>query len=89
MNLTALKQGEHGRVLSLETTDQDPASQALTRRLMELGFIPGTVITAMHRAPFLSDPLSFMARGMHVALRRHEAQQVSVELITSKEGGSL
>lgn len=89
MDLMGLKPGQHGRVVSVVMPDQAGMYQTLARRLMELGFIPGTIVTAMHHAPLAMDPISVTVRGMHVALRRNEAKFVHVELITSQEGGPL
>ncbi len=44
----------------------------LTLRLLEMGFVPGTVVTLVKRAPF-GDPLEFQVRGCHVSLRAAEA----------------
>ena len=44
----------------------------LTLRLLEMGFVPGTVVTLVTRAPF-GDPLEFQVRGCHVSLRAAEA----------------
>ena len=46
---------------------------------MELGFIPGAVIEIRQEAPLLKDPMAILVRGMVVALRRYEADRVSVE----------
>ncbi|MCX6123318.1 MAG: FeoA domain-containing protein, partial [Proteobacteria bacterium] len=48
------------------------------RRLLEFGFIPGTIVKAMHSAPFVHDPISYLVRGTHVALRRSEASRVQI-----------
>jgi len=41
-------------------------------RLLEMGFVPGTMVTLVKRAPF-GDPLEFQVRGCHVSLRAAEA----------------
>lgn len=91
MELTALKPGEHARVVGIESTPSTRTDlfDTLSRRLMELGFIPGTIVTMMHRAPLARDPMSFSVRGMHIALRRSEAKLVRIDLISAKEGGRL
>lgn len=45
---------------------------ALGLRLLEMGFVPGTVVALVKRAPF-GDPLELQVRGCHVSLRRAEA----------------
>ncbi len=51
----------------------------LSLRLMEMGFVPGTRVTLVKRAP-LGDPLELRVRGSHVSLRRAEARLVEIEL---------
>lgn len=91
MDLMNLKPGQHGRVIGIDATPSLRADTVdiLSRRLMELGFIPGTVVTMMHRAPIARDPISVTVRGMHIALRRNEAKLVRINLISATEGGTL
>jgi Fe2+ transport system protein FeoA len=49
------------------------------RRLMELGFLPGTRITAGLSAPG-GDPRVFQVDGSEVALRRETARKLKVRL---------
>jgi ferrous iron transport protein A len=49
------------------------------RRLMELGFLPGTRITAGLSAPG-GDPRVFQVDGSEVALRRETARRLKVHL---------
>jgi Fe2+ transport system protein FeoA len=48
------------------------------QRLLEMGFVRGTAVRLVKAAP-LSDPLEFVLRGYHVALRREEAAAVLIE----------
>jgi ferrous iron transport protein A len=52
-----------------------PADDA--RRLMELGFVPGTQITAGRSAPG-GDPQVFRVDGSEIALRRETARRLTV-----------
>ena len=52
-----------------------PAEDA--RRLMELGFVPGTRITAGNSAPG-GDPRVFQVDGSEIALRRDTARRLKV-----------
>ena len=65
-SLSELRRGEHGVIDRLDL----PADQAL--RLMELGFLPGHVVTPGHSAPG-GDPRVFRVDGSEVALRRETA----------------
>jgi Fe2+ transport system protein FeoA len=67
-NLTHLKRGETGIL------DRLDLPEAESRRLMELGFLPGHSITPSHSAPFGGDPRVFRVDGSEIALRRETAQ---------------
>jgi ferrous iron transport protein A len=54
-----------------------PAEDA--RRLMELGFVPGTRITAGNSAPG-GDPRVFQVDGSEIALRRDTARRLKVRV---------
>ena len=47
------------------------------QRLMEMGLVPGGVVTIEHQAPF-GDPISCRVRGYHLSLRRAQATAVRV-----------
>ena len=50
----------------------------LLRRLMELGFVPGTAITLVRRAP-MGDPIELRLRGTHFSIRTSEADRIDVD----------
>jgi ferrous iron transport protein A len=50
---------------------------ALGRRLLDLGFVPGTPVRVLRTAP-LGDPTAYEVRGTQLCLRRGEAQQIFV-----------
>ena len=52
-------------------------SGAVARRLMEMGVVPGAPVCVVRAAP-LGDPLEVRVRNYHLALRRSEAQTISV-----------
>ncbi len=47
------------------------------RRLLDLGFLPGTSIRVVRRAP-LGDPIQFELRGCNFCLRKSEADSIRV-----------
>lgn len=47
------------------------------RRFIEMGFVPGTRVTAMRAAP-LGDPVEYAVMGSRVAIRRVDADLVIV-----------
>jgi len=50
----------------------------LRRRLMELGFVPGTPIKLVRRAP-MGDPIELRLRGTHFSIRTSEADRIDVD----------
>lgn len=50
---------------------------AVARRLLEMGVVPGAPVRIIKAAP-LGDPIEVRVRGYHLALRRTEAQTISV-----------
>jgi ferrous iron transport protein A len=68
--------GRQARVLAVK------GEGAVARRLMEMGVVPGAPIRVVRTAP-LGDPLEIRVRNYHLALRRNEAQAISV--VTSDE----
>jgi ferrous iron transport protein A len=50
----------------------------LLRRLLELGFVPGTTITLVRRAP-MGDPIELRLRGTHFSIRNSEADRIDVD----------
>jgi ferrous iron transport protein A len=48
-----------------------------SRRMSELGLVPGTEVRMIRRAPF-GDPIEFVVRGTHFSIRRAEAEGIRV-----------
>jgi len=71
--------GGGGSVVGIVDRD-DPVGD----RLASLGFLPGTSVTVLRRAP-LGDPTVYELRGYQLCLRRREAERV---LVTGAEAGS-
>lgn len=71
MKLTRLRVGAWARVESVD--ERSPVA----RRLLDLGFVPGTAIRSIRRAP-LGDPTLYELRGTQLCLRRSEADRVRV-----------
>ena len=53
------------------------AASPIGRRLLDLGFVPGTAVRVLRRAP-LGDPVEYELRGYRLCLRRTEARRVKV-----------
>ena len=78
MTLADLQKGESRNVLSIR------GESLVTRRLMEMGVIPGVAVRMVKSAPF-GDPVEINVRGYSLALRRSEAQSVELEQVASNE----
>lgn len=61
------------------------ASGPLADRLLDLGFLPGTPVRMVRRAP-LGDPCVYEVRGTRLCLRRTEAERVRVRPADTAEG---
>jgi len=52
-------------------------ARALRRRLIEMGIVRGETIQTERHAP-LGDPIEYLVKGYHLALRKEEASQIEV-----------
>ena|SRR3982750_1076688 len=71
VSLDAMPRGKSARVVSVS------GSGAVARRLMEMGVLPGAPVRVVRAAP-LGDPIQICVRNYHLALRRVEAQTITV-----------
>lgn len=71
MTLTELPVGRDARVIAVN------GSGRITRRLMEMGIIPGVGVKIVKMAPF-GDPIEVRVRGYSLAMRRNEANAIEV-----------
>lgn len=51
--------------------------QEMRRHLLDLGFVPGSQVTAIRRSPF-GDPTVYEVRGTMIALRKEQASQIRI-----------
>ncbi len=68
-SLVELREGEQGILADIDLPSEE------SQRLMELGFIPGSIVTAAASAPG-GDPRVFRVDGSEVALRAETAALV-------------
>lgn len=54
---------------------------ALVKRLLEFGFLEGSLVEIVHEAPVSKDPIAVRVRGSLVGLRRSEANLIEVGLL--------
>ncbi len=75
--LTNLTVGEKATVVSVN------GKNAVTKRLMEMGIVPGVSVRVIKSAPF-GDPLEVRVRGYHLAMRKSEADGIEVQSLKLK-----
>lgn len=69
VSLVELRHGDEGVLDRLDLPED------VSRRLMELGFLPGSRVVAAHSAPG-GDPRVFRVDGAEIALRRETAARL-------------
>ncbi len=74
MNLTDLPIGATATVIAVN------GNNAIAKRLMEMGVVPGVSVRVIKSAPF-GDPLEIRVRGYHLAMRKNEAAAIEVNEI--------
>jgi len=77
--LSSLKSGQKGRVLGISPAARGPER----RRLMDLGIIPGTIITAELHSP-MGDPTAYRVRGALIALRLEQADLINIQPVAGE-----
>lgn len=73
LNAAELHIGQQGTIKKLKDS-------RMTRKLIEMGCIPGTIITLDFKSPS-GDPLAFDIGGYTLGLRISEAQLIEIESI--------
>ena len=71
MTLKELPIGKNARVVSVTGEGR------VTRRLLEMGVVPGVGVEVVKRAPF-GDPMQIRVRGYNLAMRKAEADSIEV-----------
>lgn len=76
IRLSDLEIGEKAKIISFDKND-------LFIKLMEMGCVPGEVVTVEQIAP-LGDPLSIKVSGYTLSLRMDEAHDIFVEKLKTE-----
>ncbi len=71
MTLANLEIGTVAKVKNVVGNDR------ISKRLMEMGIVPGVVVKVIKTAPF-GDPIEIRVRGYNLAMRRSEAEAIEV-----------
>ncbi len=72
MYLSKLPIGKSAKVVRLN------GNNAITKRLMEMGIVPGVSVRVVKAAPF-GDPLEIRVRSYNLAIRKSEADSIEVD----------
>ena len=70
-SLVDLPLGQHAEIASID------CERRLSRRLMEMGLVPGTRVRVVRVAP-LGDPIELRVRNYSLSVRRAEAAKIAV-----------
>ena len=79
ITLDALTVGHSGTVVHLAPGEQAEAGIDVSRRLMELGFVPGERIRMLKRGMPGGEPMAVRVGDSTFALRRFEAALISIQ----------
>jgi len=71
MTLRDLEIGKNANVIAVH------GDSAISKRLMEMGLVPGVAVKVVKAAPF-GDPIEIRLRGYSLAVRRNEAESIEV-----------
>jgi len=72
--LSELEPGESAEIVRISKASRG----AERRRLMDLGILPGTLVSAEIKGP-VGDPTAYRIRGALIALRREQAQRILIQ----------
>lgn len=78
MNLAQLQTGQKAVIVRVG------GSGAFRKRILEMGFVQGKEITAVHNAP-LRDPIYYKILDYNVSLRHRDAERIEVHLLEPLE----
>ena len=79
ITLDALKEGEAATVVDVAAGEAADDGVTLSRRLMELGFVPGEKVRLLKRGMPGGEPLAIRVGNSTFALRRFEAALISIQ----------
>ncbi len=72
ITLNNLKIGQSGKIIEIHN------EESIKRRLLDMGLIPGTKITAILSSPF-RDPIAYKVRNATIAIRKCDSKYIDVE----------
>jgi ferrous iron transport protein A len=75
MQLSELQVGDRAEVTAVK------GESAIRRRIMDMGLIRGTEFKVLRVAP-LGDPIEIFFKGLYLAMRKKEAEGITVRKVT-------
>lgn len=86
IKLSQARRGDRGVIVQVgDNRHYDEHALELERRLLELGFVEGARIELLHEGLLGRDPIAMKVDDMRVALRRHEAERLTVRMEAAAE----
>jgi len=86
IKLSQARRGDRGVIVQVgDHCHHDGHALELERRLLELGFVEGARIELLHEGLLGRDPIAMKVDDMRVALRRHEAESLTVRIDSAAE----
>ncbi len=82
MQLSELQVGDRAEVTAVK------GERAIRRRIMDMGLIKGTEFKVLRVAP-LGDPIEIFFKGLYLAMRKKEAEGITVRKVTLPGDGAL
>lgn len=73
VRLSELRKGETGEIVSVQVSDD------IKKRLVDLGFVPGTIVECLGKSPF-GEPAAYWIRGTVIALRKEEGEGIWIKI---------
>ncbi|MHC3128254.1 iron transporter FeoA [Brevundimonas sp. GN22] len=81
IRLSEARRGDRGVIVQVGTHCHHQEHEIeLERRLLELGLVEGAHVELLHEGLFGRDPIAIKVDDMRVALRRHEAVNLTIEI---------
>ena len=81
IRLSEARRGDRGVIVQVGDHSQHQEHEAeLERRLLELGLVEGASVELLHEGLFGRDPIAIKVDDMRVALRRHEAVNLTIDI---------
>ncbi len=80
IKLSEARLGDRGVITQVGGVHHAEHDVELERRLLELGFVEGARIELIHQGMIRRDPIALRVDDMTVALRRHEASNLTIAL---------